>query len=686
MEFSTRWLAEYVDLPEDPRDLQKRLTEAGLHVEGLASHGGDTVLDVDVTSNRPDCMNHFGLAREVSVIYDRPLRRPPVAPAEGTEKASAAARIVIEDLEGCPRFAARVVRGVRVGPSPAWLRERLESIGQRSINNVVDVTNFVLWELGQPLHAYDLAKVAGGTLMARRARAGERLVTLDGQERRLDPDVLVIADAERPVGLAGVMGGLDSEVTDATRDVLIEGAHFDRRTVRITGKRFGLHTDAKHRFERGADPGICAEAVSRAAALIAELAGGTVLAGVIDVRDETRDWTRRGCLDLAKLDAFAGAAIEPADAERWLTGLGFGVDRNGGDGVWNVTVPSWRYYDFQPRPEPPHEVYPQDLYEEVIRNYGLDRIAAALPAIPGADAPKPENQIRRERLRRQLAASGYAETVHFAFLDPARDAALPSLRPEAKPIRLANPLSEQYSVLRRSLTANLVETARFNQRRGLPAVRIFEIATVFFATTDGGLPDQPEHVALACGGRLGSPWEREVELDLFDLKGAVEALAETFGVRLDVRPADLPGLLAGNAAELLRDGGVVGWFGRVEEEEGYPLYVAELAADALAGGEVSLEVDLPSRFPGISADFTLTHPLDTPWAEIDRAIAGQAPPELVSWRLKVRYRGPGVPEGAVNTTISFEYNARERSLTQEEVNALQLGLNEKLTARFGWKG
>ncbi len=686
MEFSTRWLAEYVDLPEGAKDLQRRLTEAGLNVEGLAVHDGDTVLDVDVTSNRPDCMNHFGLAREVSVLYGRPLRRPPAAPAEVDERTADAARIVIEDLAGCPRFAARVVRGVRVGPSPDWLRRRLKAIGQRSINNVVDVTNFVLWELGQPLHAYDLAKVAGGTLVARRARPGERLVTLDGQERRLDPEVLVIADAEKPVGLAGVMGGLDSEVTGSTRDVLIEGAHFDRRAVRITGKRFGLHTDAKHRFERGADPEICPEAVSRAAALIAELAGGTVLAGVIDERDTARDWTRRGRIDLAKLDAFAGAEIDPADSERWLTGLGFGVDRAGGNGVWSVTVPSWRYYDFQPRPEPPHEVYPQDVYEEVIRIFGFERIAAALPGIPGADAPKPENQIRRERLRRQLAASGYAETVHFAFLDPARAAVLPSLRPEAKPIRLANPLSEQYSVLRRSLAPNLAETARFNQRRGLAAVRIFEIATVFFETAEGGLPDQPEHVALACGGRLGNAWEREVDLDLFDLKGAVEALAETFGVRLDVRPADLPGLLAGNAAELLRDGQVVGWFGRVEEEEGYPLYVAELATDALAGGEVGLEVDLPSRFPGISADFTLTHPLDTPWAEIDRAVAEQAPPELVSWRLKVRYRGPGVPDRAVNTTISFEYNARERSLTQEEVNALQLGLNDKLTARFGWKG
>jgi len=322
----------------------------------------------------------------------------------------------------------------------------------------------------------------------------------------------------------------------------------------------------------------------------------------------------------------------------------------------------------------------------VLRIYGLDRIEAALPGIPGFDAPREPHQIRRDRARQQLAASGYVETVHFAFLDPARDAVFPSLRPGVKPMRLANPLSEQYSVLRRSLAPNLVDTARFNQRRGLAAVRMFEIATVFYDKGAGEIPDQPEHVALVCGGRLGNPWQREVDLDFFDLKGAIEALAASFGVSLDVRPAELTGLLAGNSAELVKGGRVVGYLGRVAEEEGYPLYVAELATDALAGGEVSLEVDLPSRFPGISADFTLTHPLDTPWAEIDHAIAGQAPPELVSWRLKVRYRGSGVPEGAVNTTISFEYNARERSMTQEEVNALQLGLNDKLTARFGWKG
>jgi len=688
MEFSLSWLADYVDLPADPYALAKRLTAAGLAVEGVTAHDGDTVIDVDITTNRPDCMNHFGLAREISTIYGHPLRRPTAAPAESSERTRDAARVTVEDSEGCPRFVARVVRGVKIGPSPDWLRRRLESIGLRSINNVVDVTNFILWELGQPLHAYDLNKLAGHELVVRRARPGERLTTLDGAERELDPEMLVIADVERATGLAGVMGGGDSEVTDSTRDILIEGAHFDRRRVRVAARRLGMHTDASHRFERGADPEMCAVAVARAAALIAEMAGGTVLAGEIDERAPGRSWHRHGHLHLAKLDAFAGAEVPPADAERWLTGLGFAVDRSAG-ASWKVTVPSWRFYDFQPRPEPPHEVYPQDLYEEVLRMFGLDNIPAALPGIPGADAPKPAYQIRRERVRRQLAASGYVETVHFAFLDPARDAAFPSLRPEAKPLRLANPLSEQYSVLRRSLAPNLVETARFNQRRGLAAVRMFEIATVFYETAPGEIPDQPEHVGLVCGGRVGSPWQRELELDFFDLKGTVEALAADFGIALEFRPAELPGLLAGNSAELLREGEVVGYLGRVEEEEGYPLYVAELATGALAGGDPSLAIAIPSRYPGISADYTLTHSLEIPWAEIDGAIAGLASPELVSWELKVRYRGQGgqgVPEGAVNTTVSFHYNARERSLTQEEVNARQAALTQELERRFGWKG
>jgi phenylalanyl-tRNA synthetase beta chain len=686
MLFSKSWLAEYVELPEPVEDIAKRMTDVGLaieSIEGGEEHGDDVRFDVEVTSNRVDCMNHLGVARELAVIYDQPLRTPPVVPPEGVERVEDAARVDIEDEEGCPRFVARVVRGVRIGPSPDWLRRRLESIGLRSINNVVDVTNFILWEMGQPLHAYDLSKLEEHRLVVRRARAGETLVTLDGVERRLNPEMLVIADAVRPVGLAGVMGGADSEVTDATTDILIEGAHFDRRRVRVAAKALGMHTDASHRFERGADPGACLNGVSRAALLIAEIAGGSVLAGAIDRRREDFPASRSGRLDLARLDAFAGAAIPAAEAERWLTGLGFKVERVE-ERLWDVTVPSWRLYDFQPRPD--GTAYEADLFEEAIRHFGFANIPAALPGIPGADAPRTERQILREKVRDRLAACGYAEAVNFAFQSPEMDAAFPSLRPDAKPMPLANPLSDRYSVMRRSLLPNLVESARFNQRRGLPSIRLFEIATVFYENPTADVPDQPEHVGLVCGGVVGSPWQREVALDLFDLKGAIESVCEAAGVRLEVRPAALTGLLEGSAAELFRDGHRVGYFGRLAEEEGYPLYAAEIDLAGLEGGDVSLRVEAPSRFPGIDADLTLTHSVEIPWVEIGRTISELRPADLVSWEMTVRYQGQGVPEGAVNTTIHFLYNSPERSLTQEEVNERQLALAEELQRRFGWKG
>jgi phenylalanyl-tRNA synthetase beta chain len=692
MLFSRSWLAEYADLPADPREIARRLTAAGLNVEGVEEKGADAVLDVEVTTNRPDCMNHLGLAREAAVIFDVPLRRPPSQPEETTERAADVASIAVEDLQGCPRLTARVLRGVKIGPSPAWLRERLESIGQRSINNVVDVTNFVLWETGQPLHAYDLAKLGGRQVVARRARAGEMLTTLDGQRRRLTPEMLVIADAKVPVGLAGVMGGAASEVTAATTDILLESAHFDRLRVRVAAKALGMHTDASHRFERGTDPEGCLEAAGRAARLIAEVAGGTVLAGALDVRAEGFPPVRTGRLELARLHAFAGAEIAAADVERWLAGLGFSLTPLG-PGAWDVTAPSWRLFDFEPRPD--GRVWEADLFEEAIRIYGMDNIQPTLPRVLGLDARPTPEQALRERVRDYLAAAGYVETVHFAFGDPRADAAYPSLRPEAKPLRLKNPLSESYSVMRRSLVPNLVDTAHFNQRRGARAMRLFEIARVYFPALPGEpLPDQPEHVAWVCGGTVGDPWQREVVLDFFDAKGALEGLAESLGLHLEARPKDLPGLLAGSSAELVRPdrgdpgdtGEVVGFLGRVAAEEGYPLYIAEVALSGLTGGKTFREVEIPSRFPGVEADQTLTHAVTAPWAEIDRTLAELRPADLVSWHLKDRYRGPGVPEGAVNTTISFLYNSPERSLTQEEVNERQQALAAELERRYGWRG
>ena len=690
MLFASEWLARYVDLPDDPKETARRLTAAGHAVEQIEEvEGGGVVFDVEVTTNRPDCMNHFGVARELSVLLDRPLRAPDFGVEEDEERTDSVAKVIVHDAAGCPRYAARAVLGVKIGPSPEWMKKLLEAIGSRSINNVVDVTNFLLWEWGQPLHAFDLDKLADRTVVVRRAFEGEKLRTLDGVERTLDPSILAICDPAGATALAGIMGGGESEVTDATVNVLIESAHFDRALVRRGARKLGMHTDASHRFERGVDPSGCALAATRAAQLMAELGGGRVLSGAIDVvAEEHLPQRRRGRISLAGLRGFAGAEIPEVVAERTFAGLGFEPVpvESGGGPAWDLTVPSWRIFDFEPRSEPPHGLYPADFYEEVLRVYGFDRIAPTLPGLPGSDGPRTPRQKVRDRLKDHLAACGLAEAAHFAFHDPEGDAAYPSLNPGARPIRLANPLSERYSVLRRSLTPNLVETARFNQRRGASAVRLFEVATVFFDRPEGGLPDQPEMVGLVCGGRVGNPWEREVELDFFDLKGVIESLTDALAARLDVRPAVLPGLLEGSTAELLRDGEVVGYLGRVAEEEIYPLYVAEIRLDTLEGGTVSLFVDAPSRYPGVDADFTLTHSLDTPWAEIEAALHELRPEDLVSSQLKVRYRGPGVPEGAVNTTISFLYNARDRSLTQEEVNARQLALSQELERRFGWKG
>jgi phenylalanyl-tRNA synthetase beta chain len=492
--------------------------------------------------------------------------------------------------------------------------------------------------------------------------------------------------------------------------------------VRAAAGGLDLHTDASHRFERGADPEICRAAADRAAALIVEVAGGEVLAGALDARAELplataaraagAAWPPRGRLSLAGLDAFAGAAIARADVERWLAGLGFapepveggeGGGEEGGGPVWRVTVPSWRWYDLVPGPG--GEVYPADLYEEAIRLHGFDRVPAALPEIPGSDGPRTPAQLRRDRLRRELAGYGWAEAINFAFHSAAADAAFPAFA-GGRPLELANPLSERHAVLRRSLVPNLVDNARFNRRRGAAAVRLFEIGRVFAGLPPGetgpdGLPvAERETVAMVAGGAVGTPWERRVELDLFDLKGAVEGLGEALGTPLAARPAGLPGVVPGTGARLFaagvdRDpagggppGEPVGWLGRIDDPEADPadppLYAAELAADALGDGEGGHghPVGLPSRFPGIGADFTLTHPLSTPWAEIAAAVEAHRPADLAAFGLKDRYAGEGVPPGAVNTTLWFVYVSPERSLTQEEVNLRQRALTGELERRF----
>jgi phenylalanyl-tRNA synthetase beta chain len=724
--FSVEWLADFVDLSgywsgpgsADDRDGLRRLGDAltgiGLAVEGQETYQGAApapgvpLLDIDVTTNRTDCMNHFGIARELAVALGRPLRAPRAALRETAEDASALVRVELDDPTGCPRFCGRIVRGVKIGPSPDWLQERLRSIGKRPISNVVDVTNYVMWELGQPLHAYDLAKLApsgaaGGAVLVRvrRARSGESLRTLDGETRKLSPEVLVIADEARAIGLGGIMGGADTEVTDTTRDVLLEAAHFDRRTVRLGAKQLGMHTDASHRFERGADPEGPAFALRRAAALLAEIAGGAPLAGTIEaVSPEHLPAPAIGLLDGDRMRRFAGAPIPDEAAHGFLRALGFGIElADQKPTVVRCSVPSWRRYDFEPMPRsewgPAGEnVEEQELFEEVIRHYGFDNIAPTLPTLSGKDAGSNPTHALRHRVRDHLRACGLAEVINFAFSSNDGDAKYPALAKSGAPLRLVNPIAETHAILRRSLLPNLVESAEFNWRRGGRAVRLFEAGHVF----PGGGPSSGQKpwparetaeidaVALVVGGVLGTPWDRQREIDLFDLKGIVESLAADCSVRLEARPARLPGYVQGSAAELVRDGAVVGSFGRLEGGDApFPLFAAELRLDALRSTAGPVKVEVPSRFPGVAADLTFTHPVGTAWSAIAAAIAERAVPDLRHFGLKDRYQGKGVPDGAVNTTIAFLYVADDRSLTQEEVNSRHLELAAALQERFGWK-
>ena len=678
MRFSRNWLNELAPGLREKSDLEARLTMAGFAVEavlGSADTGAaDEVLDIDVTTNRSDAMCHLGLAREAAALHDVPLE-PPAATLPADRPMTPPDLVTIGAPELCRRYVGVVVKGVGVGESPGWVQDRLRAIGLRPINNVVDATNLVLWESGQPLHAFDLATLRGGGVVVREAAAGETLRTLDGEARTLAAGMLVIADAERAVALAGVMGGQETEVTAATTDVLLESAWFDPQSVRRTARRLGMHTDASHRFERGVDPEGQLAAAERAAALLVEIAGAREVSVAADVRGAPLPSLQPIPLSSHRLDRFVGADVPRREVERLLSALGFRLAA-AGEGQWRVSVPSWRRFDV---------LEEADLFEEVLRLHGFDRVAPALPAIGGPDAPElPAHRLRR-RAREAVSGAGFAETVNWAFYGGEEDARFAPISPAGPALRLLNPLSERHALMRRSLLPGLVESASFNRRRGLPAVRLYEVGHVFWRGGDGE-PGEADEVGLVLGGRLGNPWQRETELDLFDLKGAVEELADALGRALEADPAEVEGFEPGRAARLRLAGAgePIGVIGQVAEPaEAYPLFAAELALGPFLPLPPPPEAALPSRFPAVAVDLTLTHGVDVPWAALAAEIERRRPPELARFELENRYQGEGVPAGAVNTTIHFVYQLADRSLTQEEVNERQLALASALEQRFG---
>ena len=681
MLISYHWLRELTDTNFKPQEVQERLTMVGLAIDAVENHGQDFVLDVEVPSNRPDCLSHVGIARELTVIEQKHLRLPEARPIRTDGNSASLTSVEIKDPDLCPRYAARLVRGVKIGPSPDWLAKRLETIGQRPINNIADITNYVLHELGQPLHAFDFEKLGGRRIVVRRAAPGEKLTTLDGVERTLTADMLVIADAEKPVALAGIMGGEESEISTQTRDVLIESAYFDPHSVRVTARQLGMDTEASRRFERGADaPGVL-RAQQRCVELICELAGGVATDDAIDIYPQPHT-PRVVELHPSRVEGLTSLSVETDEMVRILTGLGFEPARE--PERLSFAVPSWRI-DVEEE---------EDLVEEVARHTGYDKIRSELPPANLSGEYQP-GEMQQRSLRRALNAFGYDEAINFSFIPQEnRFELIPWLagREEHQP-QLANPIIEEAAWMRSTLLPGLLNSLRHNLNHGTRDVRLFEIGRVFSGLGDKELPQERLALAiLATGGALEeNRAQPERELDFFDLKGALEAAVDWMNLSpLSFAQASVRHLREGQTARIrLADRTDIGSMGRLAEDiaSSYKfrqaVYVLELDLSALLSGpgKVIQYSPLP-RYPSVVRDLSLLLNRNVAVEEIFNAVRDQNVADCRSVKLVGTFEGGNIQSSKRSVTLRIEYRSDERTLRDDEVEERHARLTSALLEAF----
>lgn len=683
MLISYNWLRELTGTKLDPQDVRERLTNVGLSIDAVEARGDDHVLDVEVASNRPDCLSHVGVARELAVIVECKVQSPKSKVENSEGKTADFAAVEISDPDLCPRYAARVVRGVKIAPSPAWLAQRLETIGQRPINNVADITNYVLHELGQPLHAFDLAKLADKKIIVRRAAKDESIKTLDGVDRKLDGQMLVIADARRAVAVAGVMGGEDSEISNDTKDVLIESAYFNPASVRRTARLLGLHTEASHRFERGGDPEGVLRAQERCVALICEIAGGVATEDALDIYPNRLTQSAVG-LRRERVEAITGLRVSDPEKLRILTALGFEL-RNDGATKLTFLIPSWR-----------HDIaIEEDLVEEIARHTGYDKIATALP--PASFAGEYHSTERRKRaLREALSARGYDEAINLSFIELTDDFELiPDFagRGLASLVTVTNPIIEEASRMRQTLLPGLLNSIRHNLNQGTRDIALFELGRVFCARAQSELPEERESLALAATGGILEAGKAAParDFDFYDLKGALDAAVEALKLpSLDYEAARARHLRPGQTAAISINGNRVGSIGRLTEGVAteykfkQPVFVTEIDLTALLETPETAVLYSPlPRFPSIVRDVSLLVDRKVTVAELLRAAGEQKVEGCVGAKFIGTYGGEGIPEGKRSVTLRFEYRAGDRTLRDEEVDELHWPLVKALQKKFG---
>ncbi len=699
MRILVSWLRELVPVTVSVDELAEALTAHGFEVSavepapavpGRPARGEDAVLDLEITTNRPDCLSVAGIAREVSTIYGNDVTWPALA---ATPAGDDALPVTIEDEVLCPRYAASVAE-VTVGPSPSWMAARLEAAAVRPINNIVDITNYAMLELGHPMHAFDLDRLADGELRIRRARPGETVRTLDGMERKLADDMLVIADGARPQAVAGVMGGADSEVTDGTVRVAFESAWFDPVSVRRTSKRLALSTDASFRFERGADIEAPVRAMRRALQLLGEIGGGAPRGSIVDRHPAPRNRTTVS-LRQARIGHVLGVDVDPDFVPATLERLGFDIERvadDTGDAApdghgrrWRVTVPAHRV-----------DVHREiDLIEEIARHHGYERLPSTFPAMVRPPAPPSGALSRQQVLRRIMTAGGCSEAITYGFIE--EEAARPFVARPEQLVRIANPLSEKFAVLRPSLVPGLLDALIHNRRREHRDIRLFEIGRRFTAA-EGETSGVAVALTGAAARRHWSGGERQT--DLFDAIGLVDRMCDAFGVAPAYAPVHRETLAGGGAAAVrarLPETGesvLLGYVGRlaapIAEARGLPaddeIYVAELdlAALARAGRDRRRMVAAPlPRYPSVTRDLAVVVDAALPAATVRGTIRSVAPDTLVQVREFDLYAGKGISQGHTSLAFRLMFRAPDRTLTDAEVQQAIDAIVAALQAEHG---
>ncbi len=670
MNISYNWLKDLIHFDLSADELAAALTRVGLAVEGVHPHGDDLVLDIDLTSNRPDCLSHLGVARELSVIADCGLLIADLPQVSNEANESNLVSIEAPDL--CHRFTARIIRNVKVGPSPKWLADRLEALGERSINNIADISNYVMLELGQPMHAFDLDKLAGNRIVVRRAHTSERIMTLKDIECELDDTVLAICDGEKPVAIGGVVGGLDSSITESTVNVLLEVAHFKRENIRATSRKLGLATEASYRFERGVDIENLIRASGRATELICELAGGEA-GEFADVYPDKFIPNKIESTDISTaVRRLTGLDVATDECNRILDKLGIKVSE-----VSTIYIsPSWR-----------HDIaIEEDLVEEVARHAGYENISEELPAAFQAGEYQPM-ESRKSLLRQTLADMGFDEAISYSFIDTEFDDTFETVagvideKTTDKYVTLQDSVIDGSLRMRPSVLPGLLDAVRHNINHQRRDVKLFEIGKVFAASSsEDNLPNEQEVLSLVLtGGEIHENRAMPVrEVDFYDSKGAIEAALSAVGMsNIGFSATDVKHLRRGQSASIRVGNKMIGNLGRLNDDIAVrykfkqPVFIAEINLQKVLSIDTQPLTYWPlAKFPAVTRDVSFVAPRTVTFDDIRLAVIDGNFDLFQNIQFVDVYEGKGMAEDERSITIRLEYRSDERTLVEEEVEAI----------------